>query len=141
MKELNAKDYKKIKEFTKLGDYFFDNENYDLALKQYNLALDLVPSPKIDWEASTWLYTAIGDTYFSKKFFEKALNALYEALNCPKGIGNPFIYLRLGQSLFELNDIEKSEEYLMSAYMLEGKKIFKGENKKYIKHLQSFYDI
>jgi tetratricopeptide (TPR) repeat protein len=141
MKELDTKTHKKIKEFSKLGDSFFDDKNYDLALKQYNFALELVPLPKNDWEASTWLYTAIGDVYFAQNLFDKASNAFYEALNCPGGIGNPFIYLRLGQSLFELNNIEKSEEYLMSAYMLEGKKIFKGEKKKYLKHLQKFYEI
>lgn len=46
--------YKKITELTDKGNDAFEND-LDLALKYYEEALALVPDPKTDWEASTWL--------------------------------------------------------------------------------------
>ena len=40
-----------------------------------------VPLPKTDWETSTWIYTALGDTYFLNREYEKAKSNLYNALN------------------------------------------------------------
>jgi len=47
----------------------------------------------------------------------------------------------IGELYFELGDFKKADEYLMRAYMLEGKKIFEGEEKKYLNHLQNHYII
>jgi hypothetical protein len=66
---------------------------------------------------------------------------LHDAFNCAGGTDNPFVSLRLGQAYFELNVIDKAEEYLMRAYMLDGKKIFRGEPKKYVNHLKKTFDI
>ena len=38
---------------------------------------------------------------FLNREYEKAKSNLYNARNCPDGISNPFILLRLGESLFE----------------------------------------
>lgn len=109
----------------------------DDGITKYNEALDLVPSPKEDWEASTWTYTALGDAYFLKSHFKEASNFFYDALNCPGGIENPFINLRLGQSLFELNQLDKSKEFLLRAYMLEGTEIFDDEDPKYFEIIRN----
>lgn len=61
----------------------------------------------------------------------KAKSELYNALNCPSGISNPFILLRLGESLFECGEMDKAKEYLLRAYMIEGYKIFFNEDDKY----------
>jgi hypothetical protein len=51
---------------------------------------------------------------------------------------SPFVYLRIGESLFEMGDLITATEYLLRAFMLEGYEIFEEEPKKYlnlIKHL------
>ncbi|PFK48945.1 hypothetical protein [Bacillus cereus] len=102
----------------------FEVEQFDQALEKYLVALEMVPAPKMDWEASTWLYTVIGDTYLIKDDYEMAKSNFYNALNCPDGISNSLILLRLGE-------LEKAKEYLLKAYMLEGYKIFFEEDDKY----------
>lgn len=53
-----------IVQLCEAGNVFVENKYLDKALESYNAALDLVPLPKDNWETSTWIYTAIGDTYF-----------------------------------------------------------------------------
>lgn len=129
--ELDNKIYTQIVQLCEEGDSLFEEEEFDKAIEMYSNALELLPLPKSNWEASTWIYTALGDTYFINDDFETAKNHFYNALNCPDGISNPLILLRLGESLFECGDFEKAKEYLLKAYMLEGYKIFHEEDDKY----------
>ena len=139
--EIEVSVHKKITELSSEGESFFENEDYSSALVKYKEALELVPKPKADWEAGLWLYSAIGDCYYAVNEFDNSRHAFHEAYNCSDGKSNPFVCLRLGQSYFELENFQKADEYLMRAYMLEGKKIFKGENKKYVNHLRKKYDL
>lgn len=129
--ELDDKIYDKIVEICEEGDNLTEEDRFHDAIAKYNAALDLVPSPKMDWEASTWIYTALGDTYFIIENYKKAKECFFDALNCPDGVNNPLILLRLGESLFECGELNKAEDYLLRAYMLEGYKIFKDEEDKY----------
>lgn len=139
--EIQEELYKKIVDLSNLGESFFKKRNFDTSRMYYQKALELVPVPKNQWEAATWLYVAIGDAYFLEKEYEKALNNFYAAYNCPGAIDNPFINLRIGQCLYELKDLEKAENFLLKAYMLEGIDIFKSENKKYLKFLKEKYNL
>lgn len=123
--------YEKILNMCSKGDDFVNDCKYDDAIDMYLKALELIPQPKCDWEASTWIYTALGDTCYIKRDFIDAKNYLFDAVNCPNGAENPFIMLRLGESLFELGEIKKSKEYLLRAYMIEGYSIFYSEDDKY----------
>lgn len=129
--ELQDAIYEEILIISSKGDNLIENFMYDEAIEMYSRALNLVPEPRNNWEASTWIYTALGDVYYIKKDFEKAKNYLFNAMNCPDGIVNPFILLRLGQSLFELNEFNNAKNYLMKAYILDGYSIFYDEDDKY----------
>ncbi|MFJ5562455.1 tetratricopeptide repeat protein [Lysinibacillus xylanilyticus] len=129
--ELDDQVYDQIVQLCKQGNNLVENGQIEKAIESYIAALDLVPLPKENWETSTWIYTALGDTYFLNCDYEKAKSDLYNALNCPNGISNPFILLRLGESLFECGEMDKAKEYLLKAYMLEGYKIFFNEDDKY----------
>ncbi|MEK4628252.1 MAG: tetratricopeptide repeat protein [Solibacillus sp.] len=129
--ELNDQVYDQIVELCNAGNAMAEKGIYDKAIKYYSTALDLVPLPKNTWETSTWIYTALGDTYFMNIDYENAKSNLYNALNCPDGNSNPFILLRLGESLFECGEHDKAKEYLLRAYILEGYKIFFDEDDKY----------
>lgn len=124
--------HKKIEELSQEGNILMENNKFDEAIEKFNAAIALVPSPKSEWEASTWLYTAIGDAFFLKKDYKNAKDSFYNALNCPKGLSNPFILLRIGQSLFECKELDKAKEFLLKAYMLEGTGVFNDEDEKYI---------
>ncbi|MER2169627.1 MAG: hypothetical protein ABS938_03230 [Psychrobacillus psychrodurans] len=129
--ELDDKIYAQIIRLCEEGDSLIDEEEFDKAIEKYSNALELVPLPKTDWEASTWIFTALGDTYFINEDYDMAKNNFYNALNCPDGFSNPLILMRLGESLFECREWEKAKEYLLKAYLLEGYKIFNEEDDKY----------
>jgi tetratricopeptide (TPR) repeat protein len=133
--ELKGDLYEEILGLCSEGDYLVEESMFDAAIKVYFKALDLLPDPKNNWEASTWIYTAIGDTYFIKRDFEASKNYFFEALNCPDGSVNPFILLRLGEILYELKVFDSAKEYLLKAYMLEGTEIFQDEEDKYLKSI------
>lgn len=60
--ELNDQVYDQIVRLCNEGDAFVEKGKDDKAIESYIAALDLVPLPKTDWETSTWIYTALGDT-------------------------------------------------------------------------------
>jgi tetratricopeptide (TPR) repeat protein len=99
--------------------------------------MELLPEPKFDWEASTWLLAAIGDANFLGGHYEQAREALSDAMHCPDAIGNPFIHLRLGQAQFELGNLERAADELARAYMAAGKDIFSEDDPKYFAFLKT----
>ncbi len=129
--ELEDELYDKIVEWSEDGDTLLGEEDYEGAIKKYQAALGLLPEPKYDWEAGTWLYAALGDAYYLSSRYNEAERCLQEALKCPDGIGNPFILLRLGECHYELGNMKKAKENILQAYMCEGEDIFEEEEGKY----------
>jgi tetratricopeptide (TPR) repeat protein len=109
------------------GNALSDSGKRDSAIGKWNQALNLIPEPKTDWEATTWLYASIGDAYYAQRKFADASAALFDALNCPGGLSNPFIHYRLGQSQIRLGSEDKGIEHLLRAYMLDGANVFSSD--------------
>ncbi|OUJ14921.1 hypothetical protein [Acetobacter sp. DsW_063] len=129
--------YERIKSLCKKGDDLAKAALFDEALDQYDAAWRLVPDPKNTWEASTWILAAIADSCFLAGYNTSATEALAYAMTCPGGLGNPFLHLRYGQSLFDLDQKDHAADELMRAYMGGGIEIFHGEDKKYLTFLRS----
>ncbi len=140
-KTLNEELYNEILELSKKGEQYFEDKEFYKAIALYKEALEKIPYPVYEWDASTWLYTAMGDCYFLLSDYKEALSYFLDAYNCPGGIGNPFINLRLGQCYYEKGDLLKAEDYLLRSYMLEGIQIFDSENKKYYEYLNKKFDL
>lgn len=134
--ELSDRIYNKIKKLCSLGDKLAENGNYEKAILQYNKALRLLPSPPENWEACTWIYVAIGDALFLKREYNNSMDYFFKALRDTKSLDNPFIYLRIGECFFEILKKEKSFEYLLKAYMIDGDRIFENEETKYYNFLK-----
>ena len=133
---LNNEIHTRIKSLCADGDSLADRKEFKLALEKYEEALRLVPEPNFKWEASTWIFTAIGDAHFLSGHIKEAYTAFSSAAACPGGIGNPFIHLRLGEIQFELGNELLAANELARAYMSAGKNIFSGEPEKYFSLLQ-----
>jgi len=135
--EMSADLYSKVQNFCAAGDELANDRQFDAAISSYNSAWELIPEPKNEWEASTWVLGAIGDACFLGGYMGSAREALEYAMTCPGGLGNPFLHLRLGEVLYEGNDMERATQELMRAYMGEGEDIFLNEDKKYLDFLRS----
>jgi tetratricopeptide (TPR) repeat protein len=119
------------------GDRLAEQQNYPDALKAYWAAWDLLPEPRKDWEAATWILAAIGDASFLCGDFTAGRNNLAAAMHCPKAIGNPFLHLRLGQCQFELGELDRAADNLARAYLPEGKRLFENDDPKYLEFIKS----
>lgn len=137
MQELNEITHEKIKSVCADGDAFAAKKNYSDAVDCYTKAWELVPDPKENWNASTWILVALADAYFLAGAKEAALEALQNALRCPNAIGNPFIHMRYGQTLFDLGNQELAADELTRAYMGGGESIFASEDVRYMQFLKS----
>lgn len=119
------------------GDELAESDQYPQALERYWEAWDLLPEPKTNWEAATWLLGAIGDANFLSGDFEAGRDSLTTAMHCPDAIGNPFLHLRLGQCQFELENLDRAADELSRAYMGAGEEIFESEDPKYFAFLKT----
>ena len=130
--ELSDEIYDQIEEYSEQGNDYCDSEEWEKAIECFEKALDLLPEPKDDWEAATWLYVALGDAYFFLEKYAEAVDNFEAARMCPEGMANPFVLLRLGESYCEQGRTELAKNYLFEAYMMEGEEIFAEEDEKYL---------
>ena len=111
--------HSKIRDLCAKGDALVQEKQFEQAFGFYRDALNLVPPPAEDWEATTWILAAIGDLYFMAKMTPNALKAFEDAVRCPGGLGNPFIHLRLGQCYLDLGQEDRAADELTRAYMAQ----------------------
>ncbi|HZV69028.1 MAG TPA: hypothetical protein VFG10_05765 [Saprospiraceae bacterium] len=135
--ELDKKLYKQITDLCDLGNEQTESEQYEKAFDYYLEALKLVPEPIEKWETSTWIFASLGDCKFLLNEFEAAHYYLTSAMYCPGGIGNEFIHLRLGQTQYELGNMDRALDELTRAYMSGGEELFEGEDPKYFNFIRS----
>ncbi len=133
--------YNEIRDLCKSGDDLVEAGNLELGKQKYLSALKLLPGAPTNWEASTWIYVAIGDVHFRSSNYEKAFKCFYNAVQCPNGLGNPYIHLRLGQMYYEQGDMDKSADELTRAYMGAGIDIFMEDDQKYLEFLETKIEI
>jgi tetratricopeptide (TPR) repeat protein len=136
-KELDDDLYKRITAFSDSGNRKFEAGRYAEANADYRKALALIPEPLEDWEASTWVLTALGDCCFLLGELEAAHGYLERGLDCPDVGGSEFLILRLGQVRYELGDEKGARAALADAWRLGGAALFEGEDPKYLKFLRS----
>ena len=135
--ELTDQIHGEIKRLCTVGDRLAKRDELGPALTAYGEAFDLVPEPKTDWHASTWILAAIGDANFLGHDFTAGRDNLSFAMRCPDAIGNPFLHLRLGQCQFELAALDRAADELARAYMGGGSELFTQEDPKYLAFLKT----
>ena len=119
------------------GDQFAQIDQLDDALDQFEAAWELLPNPRNQWPAATWILMAAGDVHFERRDFVAACETLEQALEMPDGESNPFIWLRLGQSLFEVGDLNAAADALEAAFRMNGDELFADEDPKYLQFLKT----
>ena len=135
--ELSEKTHDEIKEYCANGDVLAGAGKFKEAIGAYNNAWKLIPEPKNQWEAATWVLAAIADAAFLGGFLQSARQAIEYGMTCPGAVGNPFMHLRCGQILLELGERDRAADELMRAYMGAGAEIFERDDPKYLAFLKT----
>lgn len=115
-----------------------DDGEHAKSLKLFQAAWDLLPEPKEDCEPAFRLLGAIGDAHFflgdwdaCHSSFQRIVQTWGEAL------ANPFVRLRLGQSLFELGNMKEAANWMAPAFLSEGMRLFEDDDPKYLNFIRS----
>ena len=135
--ELDSATHDAIKNHSAKGDELAAAKAFEEAIAEYNKAWALVPNPKNEWNASTWILAAIADAAFLSGYQTSAREALQYAMTCPQALGNPFLHLRYGQVLLDAGELDAAADELMRAYMSEGPEIFAAEDSRYLDFLKT----
>ena len=114
------------------GDQFAGMDQYDDAIEKYSEAWNLLPEPRDQWPAATWILISVGDAHFRLNEFAEGADILLDALHFPDGEDNPFLLLRLGQCLLELGRLDEAADALEEAYRRGGDELFADEDPKYL---------
>jgi len=126
-----------VQRFSAEGDALAATGQYHEAIPAYNRAWGLLPEPKSQWAAATWILTAIADAGYLGGFLRSARDALDYVMLCPEAIGNPFLHLRRGEVLYEQGELAAAADELMRAYMGGGPDLFASEPAKYLEFLRT----
>ena len=135
--ELDDELHEKIRAHCARGDDLADRRRFADAITAYNEAWELIPEPKNNWEAATWVLAAIADSAYLGGYATAARDGIEYGMTCPGALGNPFMHLRFGQILFDSNEKDRAADELMRAYMGDGLEIFAQEDSKYLSFLKS----
>ena len=136
-RELDKLTFQEVTRLCEKGDDLSSQNRYEDAVTEYNKAWKLLPEPKNDWDAATWILAAIADACFFLGKKKSARQALKYVMTCPGAIGNPFLHLRLGQILFDDGEEAAAADELMRAYMGAGSDIFANDDPKYFAFLKT----
>lgn len=137
MPELDVSIYQRILKISQSADSKLEAGSCKEAIQLYNEAMKLLPKPIEQWEAATWLSGSAGNALYMDRQYRAAVIELRRTLKFPGATSNPFILLRLGQSLFELGDQDEARNELVKAYMLGGNRIFDDEHPKYFRLIKT----
>ncbi|HEV7777378.1 MAG TPA: tetratricopeptide repeat protein [Luteibacter sp.] len=139
--ELDEAIYAEVERLSAEGDALAEDGNHEEAKARFLEALQLLPKPHGNWVAATWLYVAIGDMQFQLGDAEGTKQSFETAVQCPDGLGNPFIHLRLGQANLDLGNADRAADELTRAYMGAGMDIFMEDDPKYLDFLQTRIEL
>lgn len=113
------------------ADRLFWSLDYAQAARLYTQARDLLP-PELDRsETAAWLETMIGDAYLLDGQLERARHAYQRAFDLADAPDNPYLLLRLGQTAFDLGDVDQARAHLARAWELGGPDLFDEEEPRY----------
>src|SRR5262249_6000853 len=111
---------------------FIEDEEFADALARFQAAWNALPEPKSEQEPAVQILAAIADCHFYLQNWEECHQAMQQALRCGAPLDNPFVRLRLGQSLYELGNEQEAANWLVPVYLTEGRGPFENDDPKYL---------
>ena len=120
----------------KAGDALANAGQHVEALRSFSAAWNALADPKDEQDWAVNVLAAIADCCFFLARWEECCDAIQHAFHCGASMSNPFLRLRLGQSLYELGNLRESANWLVPVYLTEGRKPFEGDDPKYLESVR-----
>lgn len=147
--DLSAEVQAQMDELAQKGNRLEEEGRLAEALQAWQEGLALIPEPQQFYSQTVWFLAAIGDVYFQQGEYARAHECFDKARGnmTGAGYGNPFVMLRLGECCLEIGDEKNALEYLLRAYMFEGKEMFEPDDDgaddglKYFEFLRTHIDL
>jgi hypothetical protein len=136
MPELPANLHEAVDRHAEEGNQLMDKGDYVGAETVFRRGLALLPEPKSHWEATLWFLAGIGDAQWSRGDHEGGRDTWRDAL-LNGGVGNAFVHLRRGQTLYELGLMKESANELLRALLLGGEELLANEDPKFLEYVTS----
>lgn len=114
------------------GESWADEEVDNEALKCFQAALSALPQPPDDDPFAIEILAAIADSHFHLGEWNECADSVQKAFRWGADHDNPFLRLRLGQSLFELGNRAEATNWFVPVYLMDGLDPFDGEDPKYL---------
>jgi tetratricopeptide (TPR) repeat protein len=122
------------------GEAFVDVEEDAEALEWFRSAWEALPAPREEQEPAARIWAAIADCHFHLSQWADCRDAVQYAFRCGEDMDNPFLRLRLGQALYELGDEHEAANWLVPAYLSEGRSLFEDDDPKYLEFFHGRLD-
>ena len=137
MKDLEPELKEKVVPLCQKGIEQAEIERYEASNRTFSKVYVLLPEPKPEWKAYTWLIASMADNHYELKEHQKAMDYFNEAVQLDEAYqSNAFVKMRIGQCLLELGNSSEAEVKLKSALEMGGEEIFEDEYVKYKKLAQ-----
>jgi hypothetical protein len=111
-----------------------EEERFHASNRDLQKVYDLLPEPKNEWKAYSWLISIMADNHFEQEEYIASFEKLEEVFTLDaESTENAYLCLRRGQCALELEHDELAKQFLTRAFELEGKELFEDEHSKYLK--------
>ena len=138
MAEIPDQIFEEITTLSERGNQLASNGQLAEALSTFKQALALVPEPQGERDSAFWLLVSIGDMEFLLGRYPESRSVLMSAVTqFEEARSNPFVRMRLGQSMYELGEEKEAANWLAGAYLSEGVQIFDQDDPKYLRFIKS----
>lgn len=119
------------------GEQEVDANEFGRALSCFRQAWDALPEPKDEQPLAIQIQAGISDCEFFLGQWEACHAAMQQAVRCGLELDNVFARLRLGQSLFELGNLQEAANWLAPVYLMHGREPFEHNDPKYLEFFRS----
>lgn len=121
----------KLDEHVQAGTEQLEAGDSAAALVSFQAGLDVLPDPKHEWVAATWLYASVANIHFEAGRWQEARDNFAAAADAPSGLSNAFIKLRLGQAEYELGNLAEAARHLLFAELRGPRGLLQDQDPKY----------
>ena len=138
MKDLELELKEQVVSLCEKGMEQAEIERYAPSNRTFTNIYDLLPEPKHEWKAYTWLLASMADNHYELKEYEAGLKLLDEVLERDESYKeNGYVRMRRGQFQYEISGEDAAEAELKLAYELGGDELFEDEYVRYLKLAKS----